>query len=111
MGCRRTESEQSVLHLLEVETGRLLDDRIPRTRAASLAWLPDNSGFYYTRYPAPADVPGGEEHYHRSIYFHRWAPTARRPAGVPPAGKGILARRRLLAGWALAADSGGPHLR
>jgi prolyl oligopeptidase len=39
-------------------------------RAASLAWLPDGRGFYYTRYPAPADVPSGEEHYHRAVYFH-----------------------------------------
>jgi prolyl oligopeptidase len=70
-GLSEDGSEQSVLHVLEVETGRLLDERISRTRAASLAWLPDNSGFYYTRYPAPADVPAGEEHYHRSIYFHR----------------------------------------
>ena len=35
------------------------------------AWLPDNGGFYYTRYPAAGAVPGGEEHYHRAIYFHR----------------------------------------
>jgi prolyl oligopeptidase len=40
-------------------------------RAASLAWLPDGSGFYYTRYPAPGAVPAGEEQYHRAIYFHR----------------------------------------
>ena len=70
-GLSEDGSEQSVLHVLEVETGRLRDERISRTRAASLAWLPDNSGFYYTRYPAPDTVPAGEEHYHRCIYFHR----------------------------------------
>lgn len=64
-------SEESVLHLLDVDTGQLLSDRIPHTRAADLAWLPDNSGFYYTRYPASGEVAPGEEHYHRSIYFHR----------------------------------------
>jgi prolyl oligopeptidase len=64
-------SEESVLHVLQVEQGRLLADRISRMRAASLAWLPDGSGFYYTRYPAPGDVPQGEEHYHRRILFHR----------------------------------------
>src|SRR4051795_5139474 len=70
-GLSENGSEQSLLHVLEVETGRLLDERIFRTRAASLAWLPDNSGFYYTRYPSPDAVPAGEEHYHRSIYFHQ----------------------------------------
>jgi len=70
-GLSEDGSEQSVLHVLEVETGAILDDRIPRTRAASLAWLPDGSGFYYTRYPAPGRVAGGEEHYHRALFYHR----------------------------------------
>jgi prolyl oligopeptidase len=39
-------------------------------RAASLAWLPDGRGFYYTRYPGPNQVPAGEEQYHRAVYFH-----------------------------------------
>ena len=111
-GLSEDGSEQSVLHVLEVETGRLLDERISRTRAASLAWLPDNSGFYYTRYPGPDTVPAGEEHYHRSIYFHRLGTDMRkRPAGLQAKGKGILARRRFIARWTLAVDTGGPHLR
>ena len=48
-----------------------LSDQIDRMRAAALAWLPDNRGFYYSRYPAPGQVPEGEEPYHRAIYFHR----------------------------------------
>jgi prolyl oligopeptidase len=70
-GLSENGSEQSVLHLLDLDTGTALDDRIPHTRAADLAWLPDGAGFYYTRYPSPGEVPPGEEHYHRSIYFHR----------------------------------------
>ncbi|HEX6106331.1 MAG TPA: prolyl oligopeptidase family serine peptidase [Gemmatimonadales bacterium] len=70
-------SEQSVLHLLDVDRGTQLPDRIPGTRAADLAWLPDASGFYYTRYPAAGQVPEGEEHYHRAVYFH--------PLGADPA--------------------------
>jgi prolyl oligopeptidase len=70
-GLSENGSEQSVLHLLDLSTGRVLPDRIPRTRAADLAWLPDATGFYYTRYPAAGEVPEGEEHYHRSVYFHR----------------------------------------
>jgi prolyl oligopeptidase len=69
-GLSENGSEQSVLHVLETETGHRLSDRIPRTRAASLAWVPDGSGFYYTRYPAPGEVAAGEEHYHRSLYYH-----------------------------------------
>ncbi|MEA2725274.1 MAG: prolyl oligopeptidase [Gemmatimonadales bacterium] len=70
-GLSENGNEESVLHLLEVGTGRDLPDRIPRMRAASLAWLPDSTGFYYTRYPEPQEVPEGEEQYHRALYFHR----------------------------------------
>jgi len=69
-GLSQDGSEQSVLHVLEVERGTNLPDRISRARSADLAWLPDGSGFYYTRYPAPGTVPEGEEHYHRAVYFH-----------------------------------------
>ena len=70
-GLSEDGSEESVLYLMDVDTGASLADRIPNTRAADLAWLPDNSGFYYTRYPAPGEVPDGEQHYHRSVFFHR----------------------------------------
>jgi prolyl oligopeptidase len=70
-GLSENGNEESVLHLLEVDTGRQLPDRIPRMRAASVAWLPDSAGFYYTRYPAAGEVPSGEEQYHRALYFHR----------------------------------------
>jgi prolyl oligopeptidase len=39
--------EQSIGHVLEVETGRVLDDRIPFMSIAMVSWLPDSSGFYY----------------------------------------------------------------
>ncbi len=70
-GLSEDGSEDSVLHVLNAETGEQLSERIAHTRAADLAWLPDSSGFYYTRYPAEGDVPEGEEHYHRAIFFHR----------------------------------------
>jgi len=70
-GLSENGSEQSVLHLLATDGARRLTDRILHARAASLAWLPDGTGFYYTRYPAPGSVPEGDEHYHRSIFFHR----------------------------------------
>jgi prolyl oligopeptidase len=70
-GLSQNGSEESVLQVLELKSGRHLFDQIPRMRAASLAWLPDATGFYYSRYPAPGEVPQGEEHYHRAIYFHR----------------------------------------
>jgi len=63
-------SEESTLHVRDA-SGHDLPDLIPRTRACSLAWLPDHSGFYYTRYPRPGDLPAGEESYHREVFLHR----------------------------------------
>jgi len=40
-----------------------------RTRAASIAWKHDNSGFYYTRYPKKGDVPAGQEMYNRHVFY------------------------------------------
>jgi prolyl oligopeptidase len=63
-------SEMSTMHVIETGTGTILPDTIERARAASVAWLPDNSGFYYTRYPAPGEVPAGEEMYNRRVFYH-----------------------------------------
>jgi prolyl oligopeptidase len=70
-GISSSGDEDSTLRVRAVATGRDLADTIPRARACSLAWLPDGSGFYYTRYPAKGEVPAGEEPYHRSVYLHR----------------------------------------
>ena len=64
-------SELSTLQVIETATGKLLAAKIQRTRAASVAWLPDSSGFYYTRYPWFGDVPAGEEMYNRRVFFHQ----------------------------------------
>jgi prolyl oligopeptidase len=70
-GLSENGSEESVLHVMDVATGEVRADRIPHTRAADVAWLPDGTGFYYTRFPAGGEVPEGEEHYHRAVFFHR----------------------------------------
>jgi prolyl oligopeptidase len=69
-GLSRGGDELSTLHVVEVASGRVLDDRIPDTRFSSVAWLPDASGFYYTRYPAKGSVPEGEERYNTRVRFH-----------------------------------------
>jgi len=64
-------SEISTLQVIETATGKLLPEKIWRTRAASVAWLPDDSGFYYTKYPRPGDVPAGQEMYNRHVFLHK----------------------------------------
>jgi prolyl oligopeptidase len=69
-GTSPSGSEMSTLHIVETKTGNLLPDTIERTRAASIAWKHDNSGFYYTRYPKKGDVPEGQEMYNRHVFYH-----------------------------------------
>jgi len=69
-GLSREGTEQSTLYIMNVETGEKLSDVITRTRYTDLSWKEDNTGFYYTRLPAPGTVPPGEENYHRHIFYH-----------------------------------------
>ena len=63
-GKSKSGSENSTLYILDVETRKHLKDTIPDTKWTSLAWLPDNSGFYYAR------NTGGDKFLPR-IYFHK----------------------------------------
>jgi prolyl oligopeptidase len=69
-GTSPSGSEVSTLRVIETASGKLLPDSIDRTRAASLAWKYDNSGFFYTRYPKKGDVPEGQEVYNRHVFYH-----------------------------------------
>ncbi len=67
LGVSEGGTENSTLQVLVVgHDGAVtaLDDRIANTRACSVAWEPDGSGFLYTRYPE------GDE-YHRTVFAHR----------------------------------------
>jgi prolyl oligopeptidase len=69
-GVSANGDENSSLRVRDVATGGDLPDVIVNARAASVAWLPDGKGFYYTRYPAAGTVPKGEEQYHRHVFLH-----------------------------------------
>jgi len=57
-GLSTNGNERSTLGILDAATGQRSGEAIPDTRYCSLAWFPDESGFYYTRYPAGADYDG-----------------------------------------------------
>jgi prolyl oligopeptidase len=67
-------SEDGTLHIFDVATGRDLGGDIPRvqypTGGGSLAWLPDSSGFYYTRYPGPERALA-DQHFFQQVWFHK----------------------------------------
>ncbi|GAA2132990.1 prolyl oligopeptidase family serine peptidase [Kitasatospora kazusensis] len=57
-------TEQSVLRVLDVASGEVVDGPVDRIRRTPVAWLPGGSQFYYVR-----RLPG-EELYHRRVYLH-----------------------------------------
>ncbi len=69
-GLSEKGTEMATLYIKEVATGKNLREKIPYARYASLRWLPDETGFYYTRHPKPGTVPKGDEHFYRRVYFH-----------------------------------------
>ena len=67
IGTSEGGTERSTLRVISGMDGSpagTADDEIPDTRACSVAWEPDGSGFFYTRYPE------GDE-YHRTVHHHR----------------------------------------
>jgi prolyl oligopeptidase len=63
-GMSASGDERSTLRVIDTQTGEHLVDEIPHTRAASVGWLPDASGFAYTRYSTGGD-------YDRHVFWHR----------------------------------------
>ena len=63
--------EESLLRVIDVQTGSLVDGPIDRCRYSNVAWLPGGKAFYYTRRLPPASVPDGESQYHRRVYLHQ----------------------------------------
>lgn len=64
-------TEQSVLRVMDVATGEIVDGPIDRARYSPVAWLPGGEAFYYVRRLPKDAVPEGEDQFHRRIYLHR----------------------------------------
>ena len=81
-GLSTNGDERSTLHVVDVESGRLLPDTIDDTRGASVAWAPDGSGFAYSRYPHAGEVPDDERDYWRRVFWHQLGTSPSRDAIV-----------------------------
>lgn len=70
-GMSQGGSEMATIKVRKLETLKDEPDTIPYARHSSIAWLSDESGFYYTKNLAPELVPKGEGHMHTKVYFHK----------------------------------------
>lgn len=62
-------SDWTSFHVRNIETGQDLTDTIEFTKFTNISWLPDESGFYYSRYPTDAAGKGNDQE-PVAIYFH-----------------------------------------
>ncbi|WP_306207115.1 prolyl oligopeptidase family serine peptidase [Actinoplanes sp. RD1] len=81
-------TEESQLRVLAVDTGRVVDGPIDRTRYSMLAWLPDGTAFYYVRKVPPECVPDGEAAFHRRVFLHRIGRPAAEDVEIFPGARG-----------------------
>ncbi|MBK7403208.1 MAG: S9 family peptidase [Phycisphaerales bacterium] len=67
-------SEAGDVHTFDVATGAEVHEVVPRanggTAGGSLAWAPDDSGFYYTRYPREGERPADDMAFYTQVYYH-----------------------------------------
>lgn len=65
-------SEESVIHILEVDSGREVPEKIDRTQNPVISWLPDNDSFLYMRSNklGPSDPPTAK-YLRAKSYLHK----------------------------------------
>ena len=63
-------TEMATLRIKDVASGEDLPDEIARCRYSRIRWLPDSSGFFYTRQPREGEVPENEAHLHTKVFLH-----------------------------------------
>lgn len=74
-------TEAGDVHIFETATGQQVHEVIPRvntgTAGGDLAWMPDASGFFYTRHPRAGERGAADLDFFQQVYFHKLgAPTA-----------------------------------
>jgi prolyl oligopeptidase len=64
-------SENSVLHVIDVASGKLTSEAISRAQEAQPSWTDDNKGFYFTSLqPMALGAPASTKYDNERVYFH-----------------------------------------
>ncbi len=68
-------TETGDVHVFDVATGKEVHEVVPRvnggTAGGTLAWAPDDSGFFYSRYPRAGERPERDMNFFVQVYFHQ----------------------------------------
>lgn len=63
-------SDWQQIWVRDLESMQDLPTVLMHTKFSGIAWKPDSSGFYYNRYPDPANCAAEETNYFNKVYFH-----------------------------------------
>jgi prolyl oligopeptidase len=75
-GLARAGSDWQEWGVLDVDSGRLLPDKLKWIKFSRVSWTKDGRGFYYSRYDEP--LPGQQftgQNFYQKLYFHRLGDT------------------------------------
>ncbi|WP_404862551.1 prolyl oligopeptidase family protein [Georhizobium sp. MAB10] len=65
-------SDWRTIYVMDTSTGEMLDDKVEWARFTTIAWHPDGSGFYYSRFPEPEEGAAFSTSIEgHAVYFHR----------------------------------------
>ncbi len=68
-------SESGDVHIYKTDTGEEIGEVIARvnggTAGGDVAWTPDGSGLYYTRYPRKGERPAEDMDFYLQVWYHR----------------------------------------
>lgn len=65
-------SDWRTVKVLDVATGKPLADEVKWVKFSNLAWAKDGSGFFYSRFPAPAEGQAFQAlNENQAVYFHK----------------------------------------
>jgi prolyl oligopeptidase len=85
-GVKEHNSDEAVMHIIDVATGADLPDVIAGAKYSSASWTPDGAGFYYTWVPPVSDqVSIAERPGFAEVRFHQLGTPVERDPVIHPA--------------------------
>src|SRR5690606_12415178 len=70
-GVQTGGTDWRTIRVLDVDTGKVSDDKVNWARFTGIIWAKDGSGFFYSRYPEPEAGSAATANVSRhAVYFH-----------------------------------------
>ena len=71
-GVQDAGSDWNTWKIMEIESGKILDDELKWVKFSGAVWTPDSQGFFYARYPQPEEGAAFQSlNTNMKVYYHR----------------------------------------